>query len=404
MPKNKLTIAKIQSVRIPDGQAEIRLWDAAVNGLHLRCAAGGARTWSFRYRAGGGRKAKIRTLKIGAYPAVSIDAARTAAQGYAAIVAQGADPAEQRQEKRRAERSTLGALLAVGGPYERALKARGIVKAKEALSSLRRGLTRLMHMDIDQVSRRDLVEALDALDHLPGAQNELRKCTRSLLEWSTNSGLTRANVLAGMRRPPLTRTQKIEQAAKRRALDDNEIVAFWNAAGRCGRFGSLMRLGLLTGMRRGELANLRWSDIAADRIVLAAERTKMTVQHEIPLTPLMRKILVYQVRTTSPLVFPSDTTGEAMTGWVKMKAKLVREADIGPFTIHDMRRSCRTAMTRLGVSKDSAELAIGHAPESLVAIYALDKQWSMRLDAFSRVSDHVAGLIEHGEIIMRPKP
>jgi len=73
----KLTIAKINAVRFREGDGEIKLWDGAVSGLCLRCFPAGGRTWAYRYREGsGGRSAKIRTLRLGSWPAVSIDAAR----------------------------------------------------------------------------------------------------------------------------------------------------------------------------------------------------------------------------------------------------------------------------------------------------------------------------------------
>ena len=81
---------------------EVKLWDGATTGLHLRVFAGGGRSWVFRYRAdGGGRAAKIRSVKLGVYPAVSIDAARDAARQHAGAVAKGLDPAQLRQETRR---------------------------------------------------------------------------------------------------------------------------------------------------------------------------------------------------------------------------------------------------------------------------------------------------------------
>ena len=217
----RLTIARVETVRIPPGKAEIKLWDGAVSGLCLRCFAGGGRSWVFRYRAdGGGRSAAIRTLKLGNYPALSLDAARDAAKAHAGQVAKGLDPAQVRQEKRRRAQATLGTLLATDGLYARNLRDRRIVKAKDGLSCLRRGLARLMHIDVAKITRLDLVEALDALNELPGAQADLRKHTRTFLEWTTNNGLTPANVLAGMRRPQKTRAQRLEQSARRRALQD----------------------------------------------------------------------------------------------------------------------------------------------------------------------------------------
>ena len=196
---------------------------------------------------------------------------------------------------------------------------------------------------------------MDALKDLPGARAELRKNTRGLLEWCVNNGLVHANVLAGLRMAPKTRQQRMDDAAKRRALNDTDIVAVWNAAGRAGRFGSLVRLAPLTGMRKNELATLRWSDVLHDRIVLRAATTKTGAAHEIPLTGLMRQILDAQPRTTSPLIFASDRTGGPMASWNKMKMALMREADVGEWTLHDLRRSCRTLMSRLGVSETIAE-------------------------------------------------
>ena len=365
-----------------------------VGGLCLRCFAGGRKSWTYRYRAdGGGRSAKIRTLGLGTYPALTLDAARDAARAYAGQVAKGRDPAQERHEQRRSETATLGMLLAVGGPYERSLRARHLVKRDQVLSRLRRGLDRFKHVDIAKLTRRDLVDAINALDEQPGAQIELRKCVRVLLEWAVNGGLAPANVLAGWRAPQQSRTQKLQAAARRRALSHSDIVAVWHAAGRHGTYGSLVRLALLTGMRRNELATLRWDDVHDDRIVLEAAVTKTSTRHEAPLTARMRRVLNSQPRTTSPLVFPSNTTGRVMSGWHDARVRLIREAGVGHFTLHDLRRTCRTLMSRLGVVEHVAEFAIGHVKEALVATYDLDSQWNARCDAFDRVSGHIGGLI-----------
>jgi integrase len=391
---SRLTIARIEAAKPPQDGSEIKLWDGAVAGLYLRVFAGGSRSWVYRYRAdGGGRGAKLRTIKLGNYPGLTLDAAREAAKAYVGAVAKGQDPALLRQETRRRGQATLGHLLAVDGPYERALRARHIVNTSIVLSCLRRGLQHLMGSDIAKLSRRDVVEALDRLSELPGAQTELRKHTRVLLEWAVNSGLAHANVMAGMRLPPRTRAEKLKQTGRRRAFSDPDIVALWRAADG-SKFGALVRLGILTGMRRGELGGLRWSDIQADRIVLAPEVTKMAARHEIPLTPLMREILDGQPKTTSPLIFPSDVTGRKLAAWGRLKARLVQDTGIGAWTIHDTRRTTRTLMSRLGVTETAAEAAIGHAKAALIAIYDHDTQWNARVDAFQRVSDHIKRLVD----------
>ena len=390
----KLTLARINSAKIPPGAHDLKLWDGAVGGLYLRLLPGGGRSWVFRYRTGGGgRSAKVRSIKIGNYPTLSIDAARDVARAHAAQVAGGKDPAQLCQEKRRREQATLGRLLAVEGPYEASLIARHVVKRKEVLSSLRRGLTKLMDVDVARLTRLDFVGALDTLRDQPGAMADLRKHIHRWLEWCVNAGLVQSNVLAGMRMAPKTRAERLKEASRRRALQDEEIAGVWCAAEVYGKFGSLVQLALLTGMRRNELATLRWSDIHVDRIVLSAAVTKTSAQHEIPLTALMCSILKRQPRTTSPLVFPSDRTGGPMSAWSWMKVQLVLAADVGPWSLHDLRRTCRSLMSRLGIAEPVGELAIGHVKGSLVGFYDLEKQWGGRVDAFEQVSIHIARLI-----------
>ena len=62
------------------------------------------------------------------------------------------------------------------------------------MAMLRRGLARHLHTDIAKLTRQDLVGCIDALDGLPGAQAELRKFARGLLEWAVNTGLAPSNV------------------------------------------------------------------------------------------------------------------------------------------------------------------------------------------------------------------
>src|SRR5262249_56276869 len=103
-----------------------------------------------------------------------------------------------------------------------------------------------------------------------------------------------------------------------RALSDDEIRNVWQAAASLGTFGALVRLALLTGLRRGELAQIeRKRDILADRIIVQPEHAKTGTKHEVPLTPLMRAVIAGAPVTTSPLLFPAIRTGSRITRWSK---------------------------------------------------------------------------------------
>jgi len=107
----------------------------------------------------------------------------------------------------------------------------------------------------------------------------------------------------------------------------------------------------------------------------------------------MRAVIAAQPATVSPLVFASETTGRAFNGWGKSVIALQRAAGV-TFTPHDLRRTCRTLMSCLGVEPDIAELAIGHKRTGLDRLYNFDQAWQLCCDAFAKVSAHVATLID----------
>jgi hypothetical protein len=108
----------------------------------------------------------------------------------------------------------------------------------------------------------------------------------------------------------------------------------------------------------------------------------------------MREIIAGEPITTSPLVFPSPKTGGRIKGWTKLVAKLQRDSGV---TLHDLRRTCRALMSRLGVDEDIAELAIGHVHDNLVRRYNFDEACEGRCDAFPKVSAHIECLIDARE-------
>ena len=389
----KLTETAVSRAPAPTA-GQTMIWDQAVTGFAVRILPGGSRTFWFQYRTRGGRAGKNRMVRIGTWPTVSLAAARRAAKVLAGQVAHGQDPAAERQEAKRRDSSTLRALLAEGGPYQHELERRGIVNRKVVLSGLNRGLHRLMSKDVADLTRRDFVSAISVLEAAgkPGAAGELRKYSRTLLEWCVSTGRASHNVLAGLRRPKRSRAERLAAAASGgTALTDDQIRKLWQTAGDFGAFGALVRLALLTGARRGELAGLERNHLLADRLVVVPEHAKTGAQHEIPLTPLMREVAGEPV-TTAPLAFPSSKTGGRIKGWTKLVAKLQQASGVD-FRLHDLRRTTRTLMSRLGVPEDIAELAIGHVRADLIARYNKDQAWEGRCGAFARVSAHIAALI-----------
>src|SRR5215471_5455740 len=156
----KLTEAAVSRARVPANQSQVFLWDTTVTGFGLRILPGGSKTFWYQYRTPGGRSGKTRSVRIGSWPSISLADARKRARDFAGQVARGHDPAAERQEAKRRNSSTLRALLAEGGPYQRDLERRDIVARKVILSGLNRGLHKFMSKDIADLTRQDFVSAI----------------------------------------------------------------------------------------------------------------------------------------------------------------------------------------------------------------------------------------------------
>ena len=86
---------------------------------------------------------------------------------------------------------------------------------------------------------------------------------------------------------PVVNTNKRDEHPRDQVLSNDEIGRIWNAAGD-DAFGTIIKLLILTGQRRSEISELRWSEIGADAIQLPSERARDRRAHVIPLAPTAR--------------------------------------------------------------------------------------------------------------------
>lgn len=403
-PTNQLTLtdAVIRNAILPLGKAQHYLHDDKLPGLALRMRASGGRTWVYLFTKPGVRGTQRKTL--GPWPKYNEKAARKAATIAAGEVVKGLDPNDARREARRQQaaekqRTTLADLIVEDGPYQTSLTGRQVVNWKPAMSALRRGLKDNAESGVGDLTRRQIMAAVDKVNKTGkrGAARDLRKHTHTFLEWCVGEGYVDHNVLAGYREPKETRAQRIGRRTKGRALTDEEIIKVWHASGKLGTFGLLTRACLLGGPRRSEPTMIQWQKhIMDDRITFDAAWTKMGLHHDVPRTHLVDEVLAaakHFQRATSDYVFPSPKTGGQMSGFTKMVNRLVKEAGVAKFTMHDLRRSLRTIMSRCGYDNEIQRLCVGQKPSGIDQVYNHDEQWIIRKMAFEAAHDYIAELV-----------
>jgi len=273
------------------------------------------------------------------------------------------------------------------------------VNWKPAMSALRRGLKDHFDLAIAELTRRQIMAAVDKIAKTGkrGAAKDLRKHVHTLLEWCVGEGYVEHNVLAGYRAPKETRAQRVGRRTKGRALTDDEIIKVWHASAKLGAFGLLTRMCLLGGPRRSEPTMIEWQKhIMDDRITFDAAWTKMGLHHDVPRTHLVDEVLAAANISSArrpTMSSPSPKTGGQMSGFTKMVNRLIKEADVAKFTMHDLRRSLRTIMSRCGYDNEIQRLCVGQKPRGIDQVYNHDEQWIIRKMAFEAAHDYIAQLV-----------
>jgi integrase len=359
--RSAFTRATIRKMHCPSGQSEQFFWDANCRGLGIRALSSGRRSWIFQYRDQHGR---TRRIVLGDASVVSLDDAREEARRKAASIAHGANPSVERKAKR-----TAGTLLELVDAYLVQARARLRPRSyKEAERNLRVHAASLHFERIDAVRRRDISEVLERITEKSGptAANRVRAALSALWTWGLKTGRIDGDT------NPVAFTLHHPEKARERTLSDVEIKAIWQATNAAEDHSRVVRLCLLTGCRREEIAGLRWSEVLADKIAIHADRMRGKLPHEIPLLPMIQTALPPRPENADGSVFGRRGTG--FSGFSKSKerldAKLSKAGlNMSPWGLHDLRRTFSTRLHDAGVDPIVIEALLAHKQQGVAAVY-----------------------------------
>lgn len=169
-------------------------------------------------------------------------------------------------------------------------------------------------------------------------------------------------------------------AARKRVLSDEELKKVWDACE--GRYGRLVKLLMLTGQRVNEINLLEQKMVASGIVRLPPWLTKNKREHAFPLGLEAASLLVLPIK---------------WSGFSKAKKALDARSGVSGWTLHDLRRTFRTNLGKLGVRPDIAERLVNHvnARSDMEEVY---DQWTympeMR-DAIERWESYLLGIVEH---------
>ena len=162
-----------------------------------------------------------------------------------------------------------------------------------------------------------------------------------------------------------------------KTLTADQLSAFFQEARDSGVY-ELYYLDLATGLRRGELLGLKWTDVDFDRRVVKVQRAISRQNGKVVEAPLKTKnayctlplsadaisVLMHQRRKTgsSEWVFPSPSGGPMSPDSVlHMLKRVLKRAGLPRIRFHDLRHTCATMLCRRKISLRDIQLWLGHS-------------------------------------------
>jgi integrase len=389
-----LTVKSLENLKPDPKRREVP--DALLPGLYFVVQPSGKSSWAVRYRADG----RPRKLTLGAYPAINLKSARELARLALAEVAGGGDPGEEKKTAKAAAAIPANDLIEqVAAQFvkhyaKRQLKAS---TAKEVERILNKEVVAPWHgRRLSSIGKADTHELLDSIVERgsPVTANRVLAWLRRMCRWAVDRGLIEANPCTGIRAPAA-------ETSRERVLEDAELKALWLASeGLEPRYAAFIKLLILTGARRTEVAEMTWRELDLDAKIwtLPKERSKNAREYSVHLPDLACGILKTCPRMDgSDFVFTLNGRN-AITGFAMMKRMLdeLLPPGIPPWTMHDVRRTFASGCARLGIAIHVVEAALNHRAGAIKGVariynrYSYDAEKRAAMAAWSR---HIEALV-----------
>lgn len=408
-----MTDAAVQKLKAPTDAPRCEYWDKTTKGLGLRVSHTGARSWVMIVRSLKAGEWTQQRVTLGTYPALSLADARKAALDARTRAEQGQDPADgtktQRKALETASRNTFAAvrdefLTKYRGRQQRRPAPRTMAEIKRVLDSdLFAAWT---DRPLAEVTRRDVLDVLDVLVER-GSEvmaNRTLAYLGMLCAWSMDREIIKTDPTDGIKKPGA-------EQSRERVLSPVELRAIWQAtaptqANHGDLFESIIKVLMLTGQRRDEVAGMRWAEIDGTTWTLPAGRTKNHREHIVPLSPPVLAILAERKAEQTLLGLQTEFVftsfgPKPFSGWSKSKARLDVRAKVAKWTIHDLRRTLATRMAEdLHIPPHVIEATINHVSGSrggVAGVYNRASYLDERKSALDAWAGYVLRLVGDAE-------
>jgi integrase len=362
------------------------LSDGGCRGLRLVIQPSGVKSWAFRYRSPVDKRPV--KLTLGPYPEFGLADARVKAVEALRAVNDARDPAAEKRQRKHAAADQSDLVETLLREFEQRYvdKNNRPRTAEEAKRIIR------LHIEpawkcrkIGEITKRDVIALLEKVaEKAPVASNRTFAVIRKFFNWLTERDV-------GHQSPTKELKKITPESPRERVISDDEIAALWSATAQGGPLATLVRILLLTGQRRNEVAGIRWSEIkdidGPDPVwIIPAVRTKNGKEHAVPLTSSVIALIRSVPRIERADLILTTNGRTPVSGFSRFKAgldakmvaelkRIAKERGENPenatdqgWRLHDLRRTAASGMARLGEPVETVEKVLNHTSGTFAGI------------------------------------
>jgi integrase len=402
----------VHRVAVPAGKKDILVFDDGTPGFALRKFASGQASYICKYNIDGLQR-RITLKGFDPFRAGDLEDARAEAKRIRRLAKRDGVDERVRIEKEKAERRAAEAARRAEKRAARerkgAARMLGEIIAGEYLEHrrgkispshwanekryLERAWLPLHRFEPNAITNVQVRGTLSMIAEECGevTADRAKAALSTLFGWLIEKTRANGNPVSGIRA-----IADNEARERDRNLTREELRTVWRAVEGTGDYEKIVRLCILTGARKNEIAKLspREVDLEEGLIVLPSVRVKNRIKGGflIPLSDEAVAILREVKTRPGKLLFGAGDNG--FSGWSKAKTSLDKRLppDMEGWVLHDLRRTLRTGLSRLRVPAEIAELCINHKPAGVKRVYDRYDFLDERRQAFLLWGQYVSNL------------
>ena len=238
---------------------------------------------------------------------------------------------------------------------------------KEQSSKLEFWLSNIGDKPLVEITTTDISLSLDSLSkHLSNATvNRYKAAISVVFSYACRQYNLPYNPVSNIRSKP-------ENNERIRFLSDDERKRLLKAcrASKWSKLYLLVLMAITTGARKGELLNLKFSDIDFGRQTAFVKTSKNGQPRVLPLTNEVVTELSGFKDQEAELIFNSELKLDRPMCFTKQWKKVLVQTDIENFRFHDLRHSCASYLAMNGASLLEIADVLGHRQISMTQRYS----------------------------------